>query len=168
MKNQFCNYEISLNLKELGFDEPCFAYYLDPKYQIYEDIDGNKTNFMLLSAKKSGELVGHGFIKNSLFIWLKENDKISGELYILSKSCCAVLWQQAIEWIFIKFSIYINIYPIVVSTTDKSGYRFSFDIYDVINDKTIFDETALGYYSLNEARSVAILKSFKLCTKINI
>ena len=27
MKNEFANYEQSLALKELGFDEPCFGYY---------------------------------------------------------------------------------------------------------------------------------------------
>jgi hypothetical protein len=27
MKKQFCNYDISLKLKNLGFDEPCLAWY---------------------------------------------------------------------------------------------------------------------------------------------
>jgi hypothetical protein len=29
MKNEFVSYEIALALKELGFDEPCFGYYLE-------------------------------------------------------------------------------------------------------------------------------------------
>ena len=29
MKNEFCTYEQSVALKELGFDEPCLANYLD-------------------------------------------------------------------------------------------------------------------------------------------
>lgn len=29
IRNQFCNYEIALKLKELGFDEPCLAYFED-------------------------------------------------------------------------------------------------------------------------------------------
>jgi hypothetical protein len=29
MKNEFCTYEQSLALKELGFDEPCFSYYTE-------------------------------------------------------------------------------------------------------------------------------------------
>jgi hypothetical protein len=29
MNNEFCNYNQSLALKELGFDEPCFGYYVD-------------------------------------------------------------------------------------------------------------------------------------------
>ena len=32
MKDQFVTYEIALKLKELGFDEECFAYYLDKKF----------------------------------------------------------------------------------------------------------------------------------------
>lgn len=27
IRNQFCSYEIALKLKELGFDEKCFAIY---------------------------------------------------------------------------------------------------------------------------------------------
>ena len=29
MKEQFVTYEIALKLKELGFDEPCIAYYFN-------------------------------------------------------------------------------------------------------------------------------------------
>jgi hypothetical protein len=29
MKTEFVTYEIALGLKELGFDEPCFGYYVD-------------------------------------------------------------------------------------------------------------------------------------------
>ena len=31
MREQFCSYEIALKLKELGFDEPCIAYYFIEK-----------------------------------------------------------------------------------------------------------------------------------------
>lgn len=35
MKDQFCNYEISLKLKELGFDDWCFCFYNDSKKLLY-------------------------------------------------------------------------------------------------------------------------------------
>ena len=92
MQKQFCTYEISKELKELNFDEECLAYYC--KEAIYEDKDGNKTNFVLLSAKKRGELVGHGSVRNYLFQWLLNNDKTHGELHTLSQSIAAPLWQQ--------------------------------------------------------------------------
>ena len=32
MEEEFVIYEIALELKELGFDEPCFAWYVSEKY----------------------------------------------------------------------------------------------------------------------------------------
>ena len=48
MKEQFVTYNIALKLKELGFDEECLAYYIDPENPFYEDNHGNKTNFMCI------------------------------------------------------------------------------------------------------------------------
>ena len=104
MKKQFCTYEISKELKELNFDEECLAYYC--KEAIYEDKDGNKTNFVLLSAKKRGELVGHGSVRNYLFQWLLNNDKTHGELHTLSQSIAAPLWQQAWSFLLKKLDFY--------------------------------------------------------------
>lgn len=92
MKEEFVPYNLALKLKELGFDEGCLAYY--SKEAIYEDRDGNKTNFVLLSAKIRGELVGHGSVRNYLFQWLLDNDRTNGELHTLSESITAPLWQQ--------------------------------------------------------------------------
>jgi hypothetical protein len=37
MNNEFVNYEIALELKQFGFDEPCFAVYEDKKWQLVEN-----------------------------------------------------------------------------------------------------------------------------------
>ena len=87
IKEQFVGYEISLKLKELGFDEECLAYYTKDK------------EFILLSAKKRGELVGHGSVRNALFKYLKENDRTYGELFTLSNSIAAPLWQQCLPFL---------------------------------------------------------------------
>lgn len=102
MNKEFVPYEEALALKELGFDEPCLAYYTTTN-DVVIDKEGNKTNFILLSSKLRGELVGHGSVKNSLFKWLKENDKTSGELYTLSNSMTAPLYQQAFRWFREKY-----------------------------------------------------------------
>jgi hypothetical protein len=104
MNNEFISYEQALALKELGFEESCLGYYTTGN-DVTLDKDGNKTNFVLLSAKLRGELVGHGYVRNSLFKWLKENDKTSGELYTLSNSVTAPLYQQAFRWLYQKLSI---------------------------------------------------------------
>jgi hypothetical protein len=44
MEKEFVNYEIALALKELGFDEPCFGYHLDNKFQFFADVRSCNTN----------------------------------------------------------------------------------------------------------------------------
>ena len=147
LKKQFCTYEICIKLKELGFNEPCLACYTSR-------LDDNDFEVFWFSDQIWDNVKEHEdprTCKNSDF----QN----------TKSCCALLWQQAIEWISEEFSVIIDVHPIVVSAGEKSGYRFSFEIYETKNEKIIFDNTDLGYYSLNEARVSAILKSVILCKK---
>ena len=158
IKEQFVTYEIALKLKELGFDEECLAYY--SKEAIYEDKDGNKTNFVLLSSKKMGELVGHGSVNNSLFKWLKENNKTSGELYTLSESVTAPLWQQVIDWLDKNHGLFIHF------NKSYTCYNYQIYKYDNIEDcnDIIVDEFLADLY-YEEAREQAILKAIELCQK---
>ena len=41
MEKEFIPYEQALELKELGFDEPCFAYYLNRKLNIFHSTPVN-------------------------------------------------------------------------------------------------------------------------------
>ena len=45
MEEQFCTYSISLKLKELGFDEPCLAYYSGETLLSEFVLDYSKTVF---------------------------------------------------------------------------------------------------------------------------
>jgi len=154
IQNQFCNYEIALKLKELGFDEECLAYY--SKEPVYEDKDGNKTNFLLLSAKNRGELIGHGTCKNSLFQWFKDNDKTYGELYTLSESIAAPLWQQVIDWFREKHDIHIYINPGFDNLGKPEIYQWEMKIRN-----RVFIKDG-DFKSYEEAREQAILKCMEL------
>jgi hypothetical protein len=44
MNKEFIPYEQALALKELGFDEPCFGYYLDNEFQFFADVRSCNTN----------------------------------------------------------------------------------------------------------------------------
>ena len=44
MNKEFIPYEQALELKELGFDEPCFGYYLGDKFQFFADVRSCNTN----------------------------------------------------------------------------------------------------------------------------
>jgi hypothetical protein len=43
MNKEFIPYEQALDLKELGFDEPCFAYYNVSNQELIEDLSNNRT-----------------------------------------------------------------------------------------------------------------------------
>lgn len=60
MENHFCNYNQSLALKELGFDEPCFGvFYLIPEtkkwesYRTMNESNSNNSNFAISRPLKS-------------------------------------------------------------------------------------------------------------------
>ena len=156
MKEQFVTYEIASELKELGFDEECLAYYTTGN-EVTLDRDGNKTNFVLLSEKIRGELSGHGSCKNSLFNWLRDNDKTCGELAVLSNSVSAPFWQQVIDWFREKHNMYIEI--TYEGGLQKDTSLYSFQIWsNQTNDKS----DKMNYY---KTREQAILKAIELCKR---
>lgn len=160
MENQFCNYEISLALKELGFDEKCLAYHTSPNQnEIYLDKDGEKTRFCLLSEKISGELTGHGSVRNSLFQWLLDNDKTYGELYTLAHSVTVPLYQQAIDWFRIKHNIHLDIYSI--GYADSSIPDYTCDIWDNRDGKGIYVPSII-FSEYEECRLYAIRRGITI------
>ena len=44
MNKEFVPYQPSLDMKEIGFDEPCFGYHLDNKFQFFADVRSCNTN----------------------------------------------------------------------------------------------------------------------------
>jgi hypothetical protein len=44
MEQEFIPYEQALALKKLGFDEPCFGYYIDNKFEFFADVRSCNTN----------------------------------------------------------------------------------------------------------------------------
>ena len=76
MEKEFIPYEQALELKELGFDEPCFAQY--KKYDV-----GDAT-------------LDIGFSKNEIIM----------KFHKLSKFCSAPLYQQVFDWFREKHGLY--------------------------------------------------------------
>ncbi len=77
MQKEFVTYEIAKKLKELGFDEPCLAYYA--KSESFYDIPN--TFFMHPSGIEYENIKGSSFL--------------------------APLWQQAIDWFYYNHEILI-------------------------------------------------------------
>lgn len=71
MEKEFISYEQALELKELGFDEPCFAY-LKPNVLTYEITIGEFNEFEYHSAPTYSQA----------FRWFRENYNLfSSEVY---------------------------------------------------------------------------------------
>lgn len=148
MKKQFVTLEIAKSLKYIGFDEPCLAYYTTGS-NVTLDENGEDTNFVLLSRKLRGELVGHGSVKNSLFVWLKSNGKSAGELHTLSNSIAAPLWQQVIDWFREIHDIDIRVNP-CIGHTEKGNVK-----------EYIVNMKLHAYSTYPEAREQGILDAIK-------
>jgi hypothetical protein len=58
-----------------------------------------------------------------------------------------------------KYSIIIDVHPIIVSASETKGFRFTFEIYDTNTEKVYIDDSALGFLTKKEA----IEKSFLEC-----
>jgi hypothetical protein len=76
MKEQFVNYEIALELKELGFNEPCLGYYYDKKldhFALFGVIEGkiitNKNNNVILAP-----------LWQQVIDWLREKKYVNIEI----------------------------------------------------------------------------------------
>jgi hypothetical protein len=79
MEKEFIPYEQALALKELGFDEPCFSYYLDGKLNIFHNTSVNdRINSKTKDIFNSDVIVAP--LYQQAFKWFREKYKISGEI----------------------------------------------------------------------------------------
>ena len=83
MIKEFVSYEMALELKELGFNEPCFTYYYNVtgklRTNLSIDID-NDMNYML--NKKLGITLAPTF--SQAFRFFREKYKLEGVIYRLN------------------------------------------------------------------------------------
>lgn len=77
LKKEFVPYEPSLDMKELGFDEPCFGEYRqwdgnEPWLQLYQDLDGCSTD--PADYEYTQEALAPTF--SQAFRWFRKNHKL--------------------------------------------------------------------------------------------
>lgn len=130
MKDLFVLYSEALALKELGFDEPCFACY---------DADVKDEELMYVFEQK-GKLS-------------TTNSKFSD----LVDDCTVPLYSQAFDFFIIEHNIHSWIYPILMSTNDKEIEQNKFDYAFHIVIKGI-TQYANYEYSTYKAAELACLK----------
>jgi hypothetical protein len=100
MEKEFVNYELSLRMKALGFDEPCFSYY---------ELEGRLSD----TPKESGDDIkyqGDCKFDNHQNTYLDEDE-----------SCSAPLYQQAFRWFREKYKLSPIISQFGYSIEDQFG-----------------------------------------------
>jgi hypothetical protein len=71
MKENFINIELCKELKELGFNEPCFGYYYEGDFYLSDHKQGN-----LLKYEHSEKLVIQAPLWQQAFKWFRDKHKL--------------------------------------------------------------------------------------------
>ena len=136
MKNEFLNYKEALALKELGFDESCFGYFVRNTFIKWSDDS--------TSPKKCTNT----FLKTHNPTWL-------GEVVEDEKSS-APLFQQAFRWFRVKYKLFGKVFLVVHER--KYAWQIDSDIsYESIG-KPIHD-------TYEEAEQACLEKLIEIITK---
>ena len=107
MKEQFVSYEIALKLKELGFDEFCFAHYCD------------------------GDLITKTAILKSSTMQYYQQNNINPSNQYKDKKCTAPLWQQVIR--FLNEEGYRTPTGAYIYSDFRSTSQLKYDIQNILN-----------------------------------
>ena len=128
MKKEFIPYDLALELKELGFDEPCFGWFRSTL------IPSNFTEYFLETEFGMNE---------SPSDWVNSN--------FLDKACSAPLYQQAFRWFREKYDLFGQI---TVAEYELQNNGFEYEIKS--KDKSI--DTWRGGYKIYEEAELECLK----------
>ena len=148
MKEQFCNYEIALKLKELGFDGECLAIYTHNN-EMYE--------------------VGSFFLNHPHPYTIEELSPIVQDIRKSTVYILAPLWQQVIDWLRVTHKICViqDLHPDMSCSYDPSEQYFQFNLVRINNNGT---KNALhpmdrgrDFNSYQDGREWMILKAIELC-----
>ena len=138
MKEQFVSYEISLKLKELGFDEECLGdYYIIPS---------DKT------PNPNGEFLG-----------LKYED-VSSYTRLVS----APLWQQVIDWFRNKYNLLIDSLKLDEWNIGKWSVKITSLDKSIVLEEYVsqpYWRIYRFFRTYEEAREQSILKAIELIKK---
>lgn len=138
IKEQFVTYKIAKELKELGFDDEVLA-----TYDTEEVLTENELKIFAFSVPNKG-IFEEGFKKN----WCIR----------------APLWQQTLNWLIIKYNIFIQPKREIFNLIE---HTWSFDIYDITMGKL---HIPTGYHNFpNYPKMIesAILKVIEILKKTN-
>jgi len=145
MKKQFVTYEIALKLKELGFDEKCFA--------LFNSSHNNPDPYPTINLDREGfnELTYMDW--NTLYV--KDSNK-----HLVS----APLWQQVIDWLREEYKFHIGI------SVNQFGYGFMYSVINLIGSVCIkmLTGSVNDKFTYNEALIQGLLCSLKTLPDVEV
>jgi hypothetical protein len=144
MENQFVSYEISLALKELGFNERCLTCYSD------ESILQNIYNIEEKEFYNYYEISGYSELYNT------HEDAFPSNSETNNNYVAAPLHQQVLDWFREEHNIIVEVW---YDNTQDDGFPWLYEIY--VNNKE-HDHEGYFYDTFKEAREEAILKAIKI------
>lgn len=151
LQNQFVSYEIAKELKELGFDEECLAYFLN-SYDTADELDNIKFN------EKN-----HIEFKIGSYKYLNIQDVLNSSIFIICP-----LYQQVIDWFREKHNLHLSFeeQPINYSNLEEYGYS-CFLRYAVagIYSTWVYNKDNYWWNNYHKLREQAILKAIELIKK---
>lgn len=107
MEKQFVPYKLALKLRELGFNEECFAFYVEKEGKIY-----------LRYGEGSSYRTKHNY-ENVRFDKITNSHSKVYENRLYGCLATAPLWQQAFDWMSTRFDMHGN----VLSTGENGKYQ---------------------------------------------
>ena len=145
MKKEFVTYEIALELKELGFDEPCLAF-----FEINNTHQPQNLRYFLKTA------VNREYIENTKIL-----KYIYGE-----NSLLAPLYQQAFRWFREKFGLSYEIHLKMSNNKRKIWYNIN-ELDNRLIKSMYFKSYPKGMFkTYEEAELDCLNKLIELCKKI--
>jgi hypothetical protein len=143
MKEQFVSFEIAKSLKDLGFNEPCLAYYQLSFEEEKEPFTSTELNYFR-----------ERYDNNNFRL---ERHPSAGKQAI----CTAPLWQQAFDFIESKYAIGLHPYP--VYRGEKIGfYKVMVSKYNENISDDFFEILKDGFDTLYEAREKSLIRALKM------
>lgn len=141
MEKEFIPYKQALELKELGFDEPCFAHYTSHGYYNSEN--------ELKWKRPTFTLCGGITITNDSLTWQEDPN-------VIIKQVIAPTFSQAFRWFREKYNLWNMIYP-------RDGWNYT--IQEIDNIPSVFGQsyhnTEMKTYE--EAELECLKKLIKIC-----
>jgi hypothetical protein len=139
MNNEFCTYEQSLELKKMGFNEPCLACY-----------------------NKEGKLLAGTTLGYEATDWVYKQEDMDD----VHAQCIAPLKSQVFKWFRKEYNLCYDIFDITIQSGEYDGYRWKYGIYKPQHEDYVYiDNSLLGFIAYEEAESFCIDKIIELVKK---